>query len=67
MVLQLNGSYFMLTSLDLALALSYYAIPFVFETFILFEASELSSYFNKTTMDICEGQALDKQFENDPL
>lgn len=28
-------------------------------------ANDVSSYFNKTTMDICEGQALDKQFEND--
>ena len=28
-------------------------------------AKDVSSYFNKTTMDICEGQALDKQFEND--
>ena len=28
-------------------------------------AKNVSSYFNKTTMDICEGQALDKQFEND--
>ena len=27
--------------------------------------NDVSSYFNKTTMDICEGQALDKQFEND--
>ena len=25
----------------------------------------LSKYFNKTTLEICEGQALDKEFEND--
>ena len=25
----------------------------------------LSKYFNKTTLEICEGQGLDKQFEND--
>ena len=27
----------------------------------------VSSYFNKTTLEICEGQALDKKFENEPI
>ena len=27
--------------------------------------TEISRYFNHTTLEICEGQALDKQFEND--
>ena len=30
-----------------------------------YNVTHLSKYFNNTTLDICEGQALDKEFEND--
>ena len=30
-----------------------------------YNVTPLSKYFNNTTLDICEGQALDKEFEND--
>ena len=42
-----------------------YTIAQIILNEISFNSILLSKYFNKTTLEICEGQALDKEFEND--